>query len=253
MISVVMLCKNSSETLKKVLDELKDFDEVILLDTGSTDNSLDIAKSFKNVNVNVKVFSKKFSGFGNLRNEGAKLSKNDWILALDTDEVLSENLKNEILNTPLDPDCIYGFYFHNFYNDKLIKCCGWHNEKHLRLYNKNKTSFSKNLVHEKILEKNLNQKYLNGYVSHFSYRKIDDFLQKMSTYTSLFAEQNKNKKKSSLSKAILHGFFAFFKSYILKKGFLAKKEGFIISIYNANVAFYKYLKLYEIKKKNKCF
>ncbi|NGX40309.1 MAG: putative glycosyltransferase EpsH [Candidatus Anoxychlamydiales bacterium] len=249
MISVVMLCKNSSDTLKVVLDELLDFDEVILIDTGSTDSSLDIAKNYKNV----KIFSKTFDGFGNLRNLGAKLSKNDWILALDTDEVISKDLKNEILKKPLNPNNIYSFSFHNFYNNRLIKCCGWHNEKHLRLYNKNKTGFSKNLVHEKLLEKDVKIEYLKSYVSHYSYRKTDDFLQKMIKYTTLFAEQNKNKKKSSLSKAIFHGLFAFFKSYILKKGFLAKKEGFIISIYNANVAFYKYLKLSEINKKNKCF
>ncbi|NGX49505.1 MAG: hypothetical protein K940chlam5_01103 [Candidatus Anoxychlamydiales bacterium] len=245
MISVVMLCKNSSDTLTKVLDELVAFDEVILIDTGSTDNSLDIAKNYKNV----KIFSKKFDGFGNLRNAGAKLSKNDWILALDTDEVVSLGLKNEIFSKKLDPNNIYGFSFLNFYNNKLIKCCGWHREKHLRLYNKNKTSFSKSLVHEKLLEENVKIEYLESSVSHFSYRKTDDFLQKMIKYTTLFAEQNKNKKKSSLSKAIFHGLFAFFKSYILKKGFLAKKEGFIISVYNANVAFYKYLKLYELNNK----
>jgi len=245
MISVVMLCKNSSDTLTKVLDQLLDFDEVILLDTGSTDNSLDIAKNYKNV----KIFSKKFDGFGNLRNEGAKLSKNDWILALDTDEIISKDLKKEIFSKKLDPTNIYGFSFLNFYNNKLIKCCGWHNEKHLRLYNRTKTSFSKSLVHEKLLEKDVKTEYLKSYVSHFSYRKTDDFLQKMIKYTTLFAEQNKNKKKSSLTKAIFHGLFAFFKSYILKKGFLAKKEGFIISVYNANVAFYKYLKLFELNNK----
>ena len=245
MISVVMLCKNSSDTLKMVLDELVTFDEVILLDTGSTDNSLDIARNYKNV----KIFSKKFDGFGHLRNAGAKLSKNDWILALDTDEVVSLGLKNEIFSKKLDPNHIYGFSFLNFYNNKLIQCCGWQNEKHLRLYNKNKTSFSKSFVHEKLLEKDVKIEYFKNPVSHFSYRKTDDFLQKMNQYTTLFAKQNKNKKKSSLTKAIFHGLFAFFKSYILKKGFLAKKEGFIISVYNANVAFYKYLKLYELNNK----
>lgn len=249
MISVVMLCKNSSETLKKALGALIDFNEVIIIDTGSTDSSLDIAKSYSNV----QIFSQEFVGYGSLRNEGARYAKNDWILAIDTDEILSDDLKNEILKKVLDQYCIYGFYFHNYYNDKLIKCCGWQNEKHLRLYNKNKTNFSESLVHEKLLDKDLKTEYFNAHISHFSYRKIDDFLQKMSKYTTLFAEQNKNKKKSSLSKAILHGLFAFFKSYILKKGFLAKKEGFIISIYNANVAFYKYLKLYEINSKEQCF
>ncbi|NGX63912.1 MAG: putative glycosyltransferase EpsH [Candidatus Anoxychlamydiales bacterium] len=245
MISIVMLCKNSSETLKKVLDSAKSFDEIIIIDTGSTDDSLEIAKNFKNV----KIFTKEFTGFGPLRNEGAKLAKNDWILALDSDEEITKELQDEMLSTKLDENFIYGFHFLNFFNGKLIKCCGWYPEKHIRLYNRQKTSFSNSLVHEKIVQKDLLLKYFENHVKHTPYRKIDDFLQKMSKYSTLFATQNKNKKKSSVMKAIVHGFFAFFKSYFLKKGFLAKKEGFIISIYNANTAFYKYLKLFEINQK----
>jgi len=249
MISIVMLTNNSAETIKKSLKALKAFEEVIIIDTGSKDNTIDIAKSYKNT----KIYSKNFKGFGLLRNEGAKLAKNNWILAVDSDEILSKKLQNEILNTSFNPKYIYGFYFHNFFNNKHIKCCGWYPEKHLRLYNKNQTKFTTSLVHEKILKKDSKIKYFKNPIFHFSYRKTDDFLQKMSKYSTLFALQNKNKKKSSLSKAILHGIFSFFKSYIVKRGFLAKKEGFIISLYNANTAFYKYLKLAEINSKKKCF
>jgi glycosyltransferase involved in cell wall biosynthesis len=248
MISVVMLTKDSAETLKNALDALKVFDEILIIDTGSKDKTINIAKRY----TNVKILSHKFTGFGSLRNVGAQIAKNDWILALDSDEIITKDLNKEILTITLDPDYIYGFYFHNFFNNKLIKCCGWYPEKHLRLYNKKKTKFSDSLVHEILIKKNLKIKYFKNPILHFSYRKIDDFLKKMSKYSTLFAKQNKNKKKSSLFKAILHGIFAFFKSYILKKGFLAKKEGFIISIYNANTAFYKYLKLAEINSKEKC-
>ena len=85
---------------------------------------------------------------------------------------------------------------------------------------------------------------------HTPYRSIADFLSKMQIYSTLFATQHKEKKKSSLSSAIFHGFFAFIKSYILKRGFLGGKEGFIISFYNGECAFYKYLKLAEISYKN---
>lgn len=248
MISIVMLTNNSCETLKKSLDALVAFEEVIIIDTGSKDSSLDIAKSYKNT----KIYTNEFQGFGALRNKGAALAKNDWILTIDSDEVIPQDLKKEILAENLNPEYLYGFYFHNYFNDKHIKCCGWYPEKHLRLYNKKQTKFSDSLVHEKIIKQNLKIKYFQNPLFHYSYRKIDDFLQKMSKYSTLFAEQNKNNKKSSLSKAISHGFFAFFKSYILKRGFLAKKEGFIISLYNANTAFYKYLKLAEINSKDKC-
>jgi len=240
-----MLTKNSSQTIEKVLEGIKDFDEIIILDTGSDDNTLDIVKNYKKA----KVFFEKFNGYGHLRNLGAKYAKNDWILAIDSDEIININLKDEILKTKLNPSFLYGFYFHNHYNQKLIKCCGWYPEKHLRLYNKNKTKFSEDLVHEKLLDKGFKVNYFKTPIKHFPYRKIDDFLQKMSRYTTLFAIQNKDKKKSSLLKAVFHGFFAFLKSYILKKGFLAKKEGLIISVYNAHTAFYKYLKLSEINLK----
>ncbi len=80
---------------------------------------------------------------------------------------------------------------------------------------------------------------------HYSYESISDFLQKMQSYSTLFAKQNCGKKSSSPFKAITHGFFAFFKSYIIKRGILGGYEGFVISAYNGHTAFYKYLKLYE--------
>jgi len=245
MISVVMLTKNSMATIKAALDAIVDFDEIIIIDTGSTDQTLEIAKQYKNV----KIYREHFNGFGPLRNLGSNFAKNEWILALDSDEIITRDLKDEILSIKLDAQSIYGFHFHNFYNEKQIKSCGWHPETHIRLYNKSTTGFSTSFVHEKLEEQDHQICYFKNPIKHFPYRNIDDFLKKMGKYSTLFALQNKNKKKSSLLKAILHGFFAFFKSYIIKRGFLAGKEGFIISSYNANTAFYKYLKLMEINFK----
>lgn len=246
MISVVILTKNSEKTIEKTIDSAIDFEEIILLDNFSTDNTLLIAKK----NKKIKIIQHEIKGFGSLRNYGASLAKNSWILALDSDEVITKELKQEILNLKKNDMEIYSIPFKNYYNNKHIKGCGWHNESHTRLYNKKNTSFSESLVHEKVIEKNLSKIKLKNHIIHTSYVEIEDFLNKMNYYSTLFAKQNKNKKKSSLSKAIFHGLFAFFKSYIIKKGIFLKKEGFIISVYNANTAFYKYLKLMEYN--NKC-
>ena len=96
-------------------------------------------------------------------------------------------------------------------------------------------------------------KFFKNVIHHYPYRQIDDFLHKMDKYSTLFAMQNKNIKNSSFTKAFFKGLFSFFKSYIIKRGFLGKKEGFIISLYTANTTFYKYLKLAEINSKDKCF
>jgi len=247
MITIAILTKNSERTLKKTLESTKRFSEVILLDTGSKDATLEIAKNYKNV----KIFFSDFDGFGNLRNKAASYASNDWILALDSDEVISEELFLELEKLKLETTICYEIPFINYYNNKQIKCCGWYPESHVRLYNKKNTSFDDSYVHESVIFKKNKIKKLKSYIYHTSYLCTDDFLHKMQLYTSLFARQNKGKKKSSFAKAISHSIMAFIKSYILKKGFLGGKEGLVISIYQANTSFYKYLKLYEVNQEEK--
>ncbi len=242
MISITVLSRNSEETLEKTLESTKSFPEVVLLDTGSTDGTLAIAKKFPNV----KVFEASFQGFGRTHNIASSFASNDWIFSLDSDEILSEELIEEIQNKTLDPKSVYAVRRKNFLYGKEIKgCSGWHPDWIVRLYNRNSTSFDDAEVHEKIVVGSLNKEKLLYTMSHVPYRRISDFLQKMQSYTDLFAKQNKGKKESSMMKAILHGWATFFKSYFLKKGFLQGSEGFLISAYNGHVAFYKYLKLKE--------
>ena len=239
MITVTILTKNAEETLPSVLESVSRFDEVIVLDTGSSDQTLEIAKLFPNV----KTYKHSFTGFGALHNLSARYSTNDWILSLDSDEVLTKELEDEILSLKLDTRHVYSFPFDNYFNGKKIKWCGWYPDRHVRLYNNKITSFSDDKVHEKVLTNHLKVISLRSSVKHYSYRSISDFLHKMELYSSLYVEQNQNIKKSSLSKAIFHSLFAFIKSYIIKRGFLGGKEGYIISLYNAHTTFYKYLKL----------
>ncbi len=244
MITVTVLTKNSSQTLSKTLNALKAFDEVLILDTGSTDNTLEIARQYPNVTIHTSAFI----GFGPAHNLASSLAKHEWILSIDSDEVLSDSLIEEILSLKLNKNYVYSIGRHNFFNGKHIKWCGgWHPDRVVRLYNREETSFNDAMVHEKILINELNVVCLKAPLFHTPYREIGDFLNKMQIYTTLFAKQNEEKKKGSLLKAILHSWFAFFKSYILKRGFLGGKEGFIISAYNAHTAFYKYLKLIKIQ------
>jgi glycosyltransferase involved in cell wall biosynthesis len=244
MISVTILTKNSEKYLEEVLKSLESFDEVLILDNGSDDSTIEITKNFNNV----KVATSKFLGFGKLHNLAADLCKNDWILSIDSDEILSKGLIHEIRNYTLDPMCVYEIPRQNYYRGKEIKCCGWYPEKVIRLFNRRLTSFSDSEVHEKVLRKNLNKITLKNPLKHYPYSNLSDFLKKMQHYSELFAIQYQGKKKSTPFKALRQCLFAFFKSYFLKKGFLGGYEGFLISMYNAHTAFYKYLKLYELNK-----
>ncbi len=234
-----ILTKNAATTLGKTLDSVRLFDEVILLDNGSTDATLEVAKEYPNV----KVFTSPFLGFGPLRNEAARLAKNDWIFALDSDEVLSSALIEELFALRLDSRVAYSFPRHNYYNGKRIRGCGWDPERVLRLYNRRVAQFSPSQVHERL--EACEWVKLRAPILHTPYRSTADFLAKMQNYSTLFAEQYKGKRGSSFSKALIHSLYAFFRSYVLKRGIFCGREGFLISLYNANTAFYKYLKLME--------
>ncbi len=244
MISVTILTKNSAEQLKKTLTSVSAFPEVVIYDTGSTDETLEIAQAFPNVSVH----QGPFIGFGPTHNLASSLAKHQWILSLDSDEVLSDNLAQEILSLSLEPSCVYEIRRHNYFNKKRIRgCSGWDPDFVVRLYNREKACFSDAQVHEKILFPHLKKVTLKHPMQHTPYLRIEDFLTKMQTYSTLFAHDRKN-KRASVSSALFHSWWAFLKSYIFKRGFLSGREGIVISLYNAHTTFYKYLKLASNQK-----
>jgi glycosyltransferase involved in cell wall biosynthesis len=240
-ITVTILTKNSNKHLKTVLEALASFDQVLIYDNGSTDNTLEIASLFQNVTIETG----SFLGFGSTHNRATELSKNDWVLSIDSDEVVSPEMLKSIDSLNLEIEAVYSFPRHNYFNGKWIRWCGWYPDRVVRLYNKKTTAFCDSQVHESIRTKGVKKISLDQPIIHYSYESLSDFINKMQTYSDLFAKQHQGKKKSSTLKAIGHGFGAFLKSYLLKRGFLGGKEGFIISTYNGHTAFYKYLKLAE--------
>ncbi len=243
-ISVTILTKNSQKYLVEVLSALQGFAEIVVCDTGSHDHTMDIARQFPNVTV----FERPFNGFGPTHNLASSLAQHDWILSIDSDEIVTPALAKEIQSLFLIRGCVYSFPRHNEYRGKWIRWCGWHPDRQIRLYHRQDTRFTDAQVHEAIDARHVKHVHLHSPLRHYSYENVADFLHKMQSYSSLFAKQYQGKKSSSLSKAIGHGLYTFFKSYILKRGFLGGQEGFEISFYNANTAFYKYLKLAEMNR-----
>lgn len=244
MITVTILTKNSERYLAQVLRPLQPFPEVIILDTGSTDNTLEIARSFPNVIVHESLFE----GFGPTHNIASSLAKYDWILSLDSDEVMTDSLQQEILALPLDPHCVYSLWRKNYYRGRHIRGCGWFPDRVVRLYHRSATRFCNALVHESVITTGLKVTPLVFPVIHYPYDSISSFLKKMDTYTDLYADQ-KEGKKASLFTALGHGLFAFFKSYFLQRGFLLGAEGFEVAWYSMNCSFYKYAKLAERRRR----
>lgn len=245
MISVTILTKDSQKHLQQVLEPLAVFDEVVVYDTGSTDETLKIAGEF----ANVTILQGPFIGFGATHNIASEAAKHDWILSIDSDEIATRELIAELKNLKPHPQQVFAIRRNNYFNGKWIKWCGWYPDYQIKLYNRKSTHYSDAQVHESILTNGRELVHLTHPLKHYPYGSINDFLAKMQSYSALFAKQYAGKRKSSLGKAIAHGIYAFFKSYILKRGFLGGSEGFIISIYNGQTAYYKYLKLLEINTK----
>ncbi len=240
-VSVAMLTKNSERFLPQILESLHEFGEVVITDSGSNDATLSIAASFRNV----KIYEREFTDFSDMKNYCVQKCTNDTVFSLDSDEIPSKEFLENLKTLVFDSNTLYEIDRVNIFNAKKIKCCGWYPDFIPRIFDKRVAAFDGSKVHEKIVGKDsvLNSIRLKGEVLHYSYNHPREFLEKMQRYTDLYALQNKG-KKSSLTKAILHASFTFFKNYILKKGICYGFEGYIISVYNAQTAFWKYIKLH---------
>lgn len=242
--TAAMLVKNSERYLAEVLTALGDFDEVLLLDNGSTDRTFDIAAQFDNVSY----FKHDFIGFGPMKNMAARLAQNDWIFSIDSDEVPDAELIGSIgaAVTENDSESIYTLSRLNHYNGRLIKACGWYPDILPRLYHRRFTRFSDRQVHESLLiPENAQSRSLSGRLKHYSFENAEGLIQKMQQYSSLYADENRFKKKTSPAKALLHGGVSFLKNYFLKRGFAYGSDGLTISVANAQGSYYKYVKLHE--------
>jgi glycosyltransferase involved in cell wall biosynthesis len=240
-----MIVKDAKLSIESTLNSLKDFREVVVYDNGSTDGTIDIARRFDNV----VLIEGEFYGFGQTKNRATSYTSNDWVLSLDSDEIMSSELTNNIKNLTLDDKTVYSLLRINYYKNRQIKYC-WSNDIIARLYNKNETAFVDNSVHEYVIQKGYKNIILQGVISHYPYQNITDFITKLDRYSTIFAQENRNKKASSPTKAIFNGIYSFIKTYFFKKGFLDGYSGLVIAFSHMATNFYKYIKLYELNKKN---
>ncbi|MGI8555206.1 MAG: glycosyltransferase family 2 protein [Pyrinomonadaceae bacterium] len=243
-VSVTILTKNSAEHLEKCLAALTRFDEVVILDGGSTDKTIEIAQTFPNV----RLFHSEFIGFGALKNLAASFAENDWIFSLDSDEIFSQELVETLANLKLPSNEVGIVHRKNFYNGRLIDGCGWQNDFVVRFYNKNQTRFSDKTVHESIVTKDSRIISLKGFLEHHPYKNAAGLLDKMQFYSTLYAAENRFRKRATVLKSCAAGISALIKSYFFGKGIFYGAEGLLISVSNAGGAFYKYMKLREANK-----
>lgn len=249
-ISVCILVKNAQETLQECLESVRGFDEIILLDNGSTDSTLEIAREFQKSFGALRIESSKFLGFGALKHLAVSYARNDWVFVLDSDEVVESCVYQELESLEFARNHIYALARKNLYNKEWIKACGWSPDFVLRIFNKTYTRFNQNLVHESIIIPTDCQKlYLTSTIKHYAYRDIEHLLDKLQKYSTLWANEHIYNTKATPLKAYTRGLWSFIRNYFFKKGIAYGYKGFIISVCNSLGVFFKYMKLYELQKK----
>jgi len=244
--SVYIICQNEEKHIARVLESIKDFDEIIIVDSGSSDKTLEIAKEYTN-----KIHHQEWLGFAGQKEYAKNLCTNEWVLNLDSDEELSSELKDEIEKVIKDDKIdgldirINGKYLGDF-NHPLSKF-----NRRIRFFRKSKGHYPPKLVHESITVDGRIQK-ASGFILDYGAVDLKTHLDKTNLYSTLRAEEKFAKnKKSSLLKLIFIMPLAFIKSYIIKRSFLNGKRGFIGAINTAYYAFIKEAKLYERNNEKK--
>jgi glycosyltransferase involved in cell wall biosynthesis len=244
-LSVVIVCRNEADVIAETLLSLQGLtDDIIVFDNGSTDNTINRANQF-----NVKLQQGTWEGFGKTKMKAIAFAKYDWILSLDADEAIDEELKRSLLSLPLNNENeVYELQFKNFMGNKYLKHGEWGGDKHIRLFNRKIVTWNDAPVHERLITPaDIIIKKLNGYVLHRTVKSIKAYKEKMEYYAALNAEKYYSQgKSSSWTKMIFAPAFSFFKNYFLKMGFLDGREGYISAKITAHYTFLKYAKLKEL-------
>ena len=248
-LAVIVITKNEAHTLAACLQSVAFADEIVVLDSGSTDATVDIAKK-----MGARVsHSVDWPGFGPQKNRALALVNCDWVLSIDADERLTPELQAE-LKAALHTSRFdaYSFPRLSSYCGQYMRHSGWYPDRVLRLFKRGAARFSDDVVHEKLLTSSAVGK-LNKHMLHESFTSFEAVLDKANRYSTAGAQQLFGQGKSaSLGKALGHGIWAFFRTYVLRLGFLDGRMGLVLAISNAEGTYYRYLKLWLMAQpKNK--
>ena len=229
-ISVTIITLNEEKNLQKCLSSLTYFDEILVIDSGSTDQTTDIAEKH-----GAKVIQQDWLGFGPQKQFAVSHAKNDWVLSIDADEMLSKELLTNIRSLDLHkPQLAYSINRRSFFLGKEVKHSGWNPDWVIRLFNKNHCHFTEDKVHEKVTGYQTIQK-LDGLMYHHTYQTLFDIKDKTVKYGQL----GKLSRKKAKNKYFNAG-WSFFRTFFLQFGFLDGLTGYQIAKMNAKTNFIKY-------------
>ncbi len=235
-ISVSIITCDEEKNIERCLKSLKWADEIMVMDSGSEDRTVEICRRYTN-----KVFQESWQGYGRQKNLCADRASHRWILNVDADEEVSGECAREIqtaLQQGLDRS-IYSFPRKNYFGKRWVRYGGWFPDRIARLYDKTRVRFSEPPVHEKLVPE-LETGRFQSPLLHWSYLGMEDYIARQNRYSTLFAKNSlKNGRMSSWSDLLFRPPLAFLKTYVLQQGFREGSLGLFLATANA---FYTYLK-----------
>ncbi len=246
-ISFCIITQDEEENMESLLNNIKSVaDEIIIVDSGSKDKTVEISER-----MGAKVFFNNWIDYSTQKNFAISRAKKDWVFVMDADERLSEVLIDSIkkLKEKNKID-VEGFIINrkSYYLGKFINHSGWYPDAKVRLFKKGSGSFYGKYVHEGF-RFNGNSEKIEGDVIHYSYKNLNDHIERIRKYSFLSAKRMKEEGKSfKFYRLIFNPFFGFLKHFFFKLGFLDGFHGFVIASLTSYYVFLKYLFLWEIEK-----
>lgn len=244
-LSVIVITRNEIVNIAKCLESLAFADEVLVLDNASTDGTADLAKK---LGAQV-ITSEHWPGFGPQKNRVLELAKGEWVLSIDADERVTPELRDEILSTiAATPHQSFAVPRLSSYCGKYMLHSGWHPDYVVRLFRRGTARFSDDLVHERLLIQGQCFR-LKSPLMHLSFPDFESVLDKVNRYSTAGAVSLSRKQKSStLWGALVRGMWAFFRTYVLRRGFLDGQLGLALALSNAEGTYYRYAKLWFLNR-----
>jgi len=242
-LSVIVITKNEERNIRSCLKSVQWADEIIVVDAGSLDRTVDIAKEFTQ-----KIFSRPWDGYSAAKNFGLTQCTSEWIISLDADERVTPELQKEILDRLTSVDqkvTALSMPRRANFLGKWINHCGWYPGYVTRVFRRSAGRFTEEKVHER-LEIYGETIPLHSDLLHYTDPDLRHYIEKFNKYTSLAAEEMAvHKKRFMLIQLIVNPAWVFLKMYILRFGFLDGIPGLILCVLSANYVFTKYAKLWE--------
>ena len=246
LVSVYIIAFNEAEKVRATIESARWADEIIVVDSHSTDGTQDIASA-----LGARVVQVEFKGFGDLRNQAIAACTHGWIFSLDADERCTPEAAAEIQAIVNSPDAADAYWMprRNFFMGKWIKHSGWYpNYRQPQLFRKGKMRYDQKPVHEGYeLNSDKPIGHLQNAIWQFPFKNMAEVMHKANRYSSLGAEKIKH-KQISMGSALAHGLWSFVKHYVFKLGFLDGWAGFVIALGNFEGTFYRYVKALEVQK-----